>query len=95
MASLHRLTALKWSGATARSTEPSEWRGFQPVNSLDASLLEQDKHESEGDRERGKPEDAQQEATKRDKRSEARPRDDANKGVRRRGSRHVNHRGSG
>jgi hypothetical protein len=49
--------------------------------SLDASLLEQDEHESYGNRQRTKPEDAHGEAAKRDSGSEVRPGDGAKKEV--------------
>jgi hypothetical protein len=49
--------------------------------SLDASLSEQDEHESYGNRQRTKPEDAHGETTKRDNGSEVRPGDGAKKEV--------------
>ena len=48
---------------------------------LDASLREQDEHESYGHRERSKPEDAHGHAAKSHKGSEARPSDGAKKEV--------------
>jgi hypothetical protein len=48
---------------------------------LEASLLEQDEHESYGHRERSKPEDAHGQAAKSHEGSEARPSDGAKKEV--------------
>ena len=49
--------------------------------SLEASLREQDEHESYGNRQRTKPEDAHGETAKRDNGSEVRPGDGAKKEV--------------
>ena len=47
------------------------------VTGLDAGVLEQDLHQSDADREGTETEDQQSEASDRDERPEARPRDDA------------------
>ncbi len=73
---------VEWAEATARTTAIDgavSVRSGLSRRSSHASLLQQYEHQSHGDRQRSKPEGEQQDATKDDEGSEARPRDDARK----------------